>query len=78
MVLNVVASKVTDNPVVPAELEGSPFPIFGVSEMSSSAVVWDGQTVAMARRFDGKKVVVFVTPTLIDPAGNRVYPETEP
>jgi hypothetical protein len=45
--------------------------------MIANAVVWDGQTVGVARRFDGKKLVVFVTPTLIDPAGNRVHSDSE-
>jgi RNA polymerase sigma factor (sigma-70 family) len=75
--LNLVATKITDKPV---EIEAAaattlPVPAFGLSQMTAKATVWDGQTVALARQSEGKKLVVFVTPTLIDSAGNRVHPE---
>jgi hypothetical protein len=47
-----------------------------VKQFETSATVWDKQTIALTHRFDGKKVVVLVTPTLIDPVGNRVHPDS--
>ncbi len=78
VMLNLVASKMTDKPVLPDELKDTSLPVFGLSQLTANAMVWDGQTVAMTRRTEGRKLVVLVTPTLIDPAGNRVHPETEP
>ena len=46
-----------------------------VKQFETSATVWDGQTIALTHRFDGKQVVLFVTPTLIAPNGNRVPPD---
>jgi hypothetical protein len=69
---------ITDKPVGSDEVQGVPVPVFGLSQLTANHVVQDGQTVAMARRTDGKKLVVFVTTMLMDPAGNPVYPETEP
>jgi len=55
----------------------------------TSAVVWDGQTVAISKRLNSaaaprspattsdQLLVVFVSPTLIDPAGNRLHTEEE-
>lgn len=45
---------------------------------STSAMVWDGQTMLLgpfpSRRGDvEKRVLLLVTPTLVDPAGNRVH-----
>ena len=49
-------------------------PVFHLDEqIVTSAVVWDAQTVAVSKRFDGKMVVILVTPTLIAPDGNRVH-----
>ena len=40
--------------------------------VTATSAVWDGQTVALTKRFEEKKIVILVTPTLIDPAGNRI------
>jgi len=66
-------------------------PTVEVLTMTNSASLWDGQTLEMrvpmssnARLSDKpqetntdarKTLLIFVTPTLIDPAGNRLYPE---
>jgi general secretion pathway protein D len=81
-----------------------PLPRFLVRQVTTSAIVWDGQTVVLGglisndvrRRKDKvpifgdlplfgrlfrsesnstskKNLVVFVTPTIVDPAGNRVF-----
>lgn len=78
VVLDLVVTKIADKPVVPDEVKEVPLPSFGLSQMTANTVVLDGQTVAMAQRSDGKKLVVFVTTTLIDPAGNPIHPKTEP
>jgi general secretion pathway protein D len=82
----------------------TPLPGFRVRQITTSAIVWDGQTVVLGgliaenvtktkdkvpvlgdipllgRLFRSesssstkKNLVVFVTPTIIDPAGNRVH-----
>jgi len=53
--------------------------------MSTSVQVWDGQTVVLGgsvsesvRTTSKKKnLLVFITPTLIDPAGNRLHTEKD-
>jgi general secretion pathway protein D len=83
-----------------------PLPRFQVRQITTSAIVWDGQTIVLGglisddvrrqrdkvpilgdipllgRFFRSEKnttakknLVVFVTPTIIDPAGNRVHTE---
>ena len=85
-------------------VQPTPLPGFRVRQITTSAIVWDGQTVVLGgliaenvsktkdkvpilgdiplvgRLFRSesssstkKNLVVFVTPTIIDPAGNRVY-----
>jgi hypothetical protein len=85
-----------------------PLPIFRVRQATTSAVVWDGQTIVMggfvselktlkkskvpvlgdlpfvSRLFrsesthtEKKSLFVFVTPTIIDQAGNRAHPDEE-
>jgi type II secretory pathway component GspD/PulD (secretin)/tetratricopeptide (TPR) repeat protein len=85
-----------------------PLPHFRVRQVTTSAIVWDGQTVALGglitenvtkfkdqvpvlgdlpllgRLFRSessssqkKNLVIFVTPTIIDPAGNRVHTDEE-
>lgn len=85
-------------------LQPTPLPRFRVRQVSTSAIVWDGQTIVLGglisenvskrrekvpvlgdipllgRLFrsestetDKKNLVIFVTPTIIDPAGNRVH-----
>jgi RNA polymerase sigma factor (sigma-70 family) len=78
--LTVIASKCRDRPVVTGELGGViPLSVINPADLiTANAVVWDGQTVVMARMVDGKKLVVFVTTTLLDQAGNRVHPDTSP
>jgi type II secretory pathway component GspD/PulD (secretin) len=73
--LTLVVSEYKDKPVITEGVQ--PLPIFTVRPMTANAVVWDGQTVVMATRSNGKKVVAIVTPTLINPAGNRVHPDAE-
>lgn len=71
-----------------------PLPRMRVRQITTSAVVLDGQTIVLAnfsdviatRRPDGsetkepnpaqnaKQLIVFITPTIVDPAGNRVHP----
>ncbi len=79
---------------MPAEL---PLPRFRLRQVTTSANVWDGQTLVLGgfvaqeiiRKPDGsevrersnkvekKSLLVFVTATIIDPAGNRVFPDGE-
>ncbi len=101
--------------VVQAQIGGStaltaqlPLPHFRVRQVTTSAIVWDGQTIVLgglisenvARLKDKvpvlgdlplvgrlfrsesnssqkKNLVIFVTPTIIDPAGNRVHADEE-
>lgn len=73
-----------------------PLPHFRVRQMTSSAIVWDGQTLMLggfkseviSRRPNGTEIrkpdpsapkrhlFIFVTPTIIDPAGNRVHDDS--
>jgi general secretion pathway protein D len=83
-----------------------PLPHFRVRQITTTAIVWDGQTVALGGliaervakikdkvpvlgdlplvgrlfRSEGtssakRNLVIFVTPTIIDPAGNRIHTE---
>ncbi|MHB8522527.1 MAG: hypothetical protein ACYDH9_17460 [Limisphaerales bacterium] len=83
-----------------------PLPRFQVRQVTTSAIVWDGQTVMLggliseelirvkdkvpflgdipflgrlfrseATSSQKKNLVIFITPTIIDPAGNRVHTE---
>lgn len=85
-----------------------PLPILRVRQVTTSAIVWDGQTIVLGgltaedvrklkdkvpflgdlpllgRLFRSesssvikKKLYIFVTPTIIDPAGNRLHSEEE-
>jgi general secretion pathway protein D len=85
-----------------------PLPHFRVRQVTTTAIVWDGQTIVLGgliaqsvmkyrdkvpvlgdlpwlgRLFRSesdvsqrKNLVIFVTPTLIDPAGNRLHTEEE-
>lgn len=85
-----------------------PLPHFRIRQVTTSAIVWDGQTIVLgglisenvARLKDKvpvlgdlplvgrlfrsesnvsqkKNLVIFVTPTIIDPAGNRVHTDDE-
>jgi general secretion pathway protein D len=85
-----------------------PLPHFRVRQVTTSAIVWDGQTVVLGglisenvtkvkdkvpvlgdlpfvgRLFRSessssqkKNLMIFVTPTIIDPAGNRYHSEDE-
>jgi general secretion pathway protein D len=85
-------------------LQPQPLPKFRVRQVTTSAIVWDGQTVVLGgliaenvsksrqkipvlgdvpllgRLFRSesssstkKNLVIFVTPTIIDPSGNRVH-----
>jgi general secretion pathway protein D len=88
------------------DLPPYPLPHFRVRQVTTSAIVWDGQTIMLggliaeqvAKRKDKvpilgdlpligrlfrsegsltkkKNLIIFVTPTLIDPAGNRIHTE---
>ena len=76
--LILIANKYKDRPVVTYAGNVMPLPVIPKDMVPANAVVWDGQTVALTKRYEGRKVVIFVTPTLIDSAGNRVHPESEP
>lgn len=85
-------------------VQPTPLPRFRVRQVSTTAIVWDGQTIVLGgliaenvtkvrekvpvlgdipllgRLFrsessssDKKNLMIFVTPTIIDPAGNRVH-----
>lgn len=85
-------------------LQPTPLPRFRVRQVSTTAIVWDGQTIVLGgliaenvtktrekvpvlgdipllgRLFrsertssDKKNLMIFVTPTIIDPAGNRIH-----
>ena len=87
-----------------APVQPTPLPRFRVRQVSTTAIVWDGQTIVLGgliaenvsktrdkvpvlgdipllgRLFrsersssDKKNLVIFVTPTIIDPAGNRIH-----
>ena len=52
-------------------------PFMADTSQITSAVVWDGQTIAAFKKSGDQPFVMFVTPTLIDPAGNRLHAEVE-
>ena len=85
-----------------------PLPHFRVRQVTTSAIVWDGQTVVLgglitenvtkfkdqvpvlgdlplvgrffrneSSQTQKKNLVIFVTPTIVDPAGNRYHSEDE-
>jgi type II secretory pathway component GspD/PulD (secretin) len=68
----------------------TPLPIFRLRQAQTTARVWDGQTVVLKLSVraaplpkpnikftpSGKTCFLFVTPTLIDPAGNRLHEES--
>jgi hypothetical protein len=69
----------------------SVLPLFHVNEASADNLLWDGQTLVLAPpakeilggqtvekpHEDDKVLLVFVTATLIDSAGNRIHNEDE-
>jgi type II secretory pathway component GspD/PulD (secretin)/tetratricopeptide (TPR) repeat protein len=86
----------------------TPLPIFRLRQVVTSAIVWDGQTVAIgglladdtmktkdkvpvlgdlpffgklfqsqSTQSEKKNLLIFVTPTIIDPAGNRVHTDED-
>ncbi len=85
-------------------VQPTPLPSFRVRQVTTSAIVWDGQTIVLGgliaesvsknrskvpvlgdipllgrlfrsefSRTDKKNLMIFVTPTIIDPAGNRIH-----
>ncbi|MFO1513438.1 MAG: M56 family metallopeptidase [Verrucomicrobiota bacterium] len=78
------------------EVEILPLPRMRVRQASTSAVVWDGQTLVLGIGNDQvitkqpgggvlkaknpdthqKQLLVFITPTIVDPAGNRMSPSS--
>jgi beta-lactamase regulating signal transducer with metallopeptidase domain len=90
--------EITTNPInQPFERAQLPLPVFRVRQLTSSAIVWDGQTLVMGnfpdrlitRKPDGsqgakdhanakqRQLLVFVTPTIVDPSGKRIHPDDE-
>ncbi len=92
-----------------APVQPTPLPKFRVRQVTTSAIVWDGQTIVLGgliaetvsktrskipvmgdipllgRFFRSefknsvkKNLVIFVSPTIIDPAGNRIHPPDQP
>lgn len=77
--------------------EQLPLPKIRVRQITTTSVVWDGQTLVLGNFPDKeltklpngkealkdvsseskKQLLVFVTPTIVDPAGNRVHVEEE-
>lgn len=60
-----------------AELENSGVVNPPIMAGANTWVVWDGQTVAESMKLGNQRFVMFVMPTLIDPAGNPVHAEAE-
>lgn len=85
-------------------IQPTPLPSFRVRQVTTSAIVWDGQTIVLGgliaesvtknrskipvlgdipllgrlfrsefSKTDKKNLMIFVTPTIIDPAGNRIH-----
>jgi general secretion pathway protein D len=85
-----------------------PLPHFRVRQVTTTSIVWDGQTIALggllsenvtktkdkvpvlgdlpflgrffrseANVSEKKNLVIFVTPTILDPAGNRVHSDAD-
>ena len=77
-----------------------PLPHFRLRQVTTSAIVWDGQTVVLSAliprqtanqsptmgdlpggeksfRDHERTLLIFVTPTIIDPAGNRIHTAEE-
>jgi hypothetical protein len=48
-------------------------PFMSETNLITSAVVMDGQTVAMLKKLGDQQLVILVTTTLMDPAGNRLH-----
>jgi type II secretory pathway component GspD/PulD (secretin) len=74
----------------PHKQSGNQKPLPLKRQLTSSALIWDGQTVVLGgfpignqapdqkKTGSRKNLVVFLTPTIIDPAGNRVHAGSEP
>lgn len=60
-----------------AELENSGVVNPPIMAGANTWVVWDGQTAAESMKLGNQRFVIFVTPTLIDPAGNPIHAEAE-
>ena len=61
---------------------GLPLPRMRTRQSKTSAVLWDGQTILLGMpsslsATNQKSLVFFVTPTIVDPAGNRVHTDEE-
>ena len=69
--------------------DGSPTPHFRLRQMPVTTTVWDGHTLVIGGALDEqnqpadkpgdnrKRLLVAITPTVIDPAGNRVHTDEE-
>ncbi len=84
------------SPVKSKDAETLPLPRMRIRQVSTSAVVWDGQTLVLGIGNDQvitkqpgggvqkaknpdthqKQLLVFITPTIVDPAGNRMSPSS--
>lgn len=71
------------DPVEAGKPAGTPLPRFKLFSMATTANVWDGQTLVLggtppepdlqAPDAERRQLMIFITPTIIDPAGNRVH-----
>ncbi|HSH14465.1 MAG TPA: hypothetical protein VLD18_00425, partial [Verrucomicrobiae bacterium] len=71
------------DPVEAGKPAGTPLPRFKLFSMATTANVWDGQTLVLGGTppepglqtpdMERRHFLIFITPTIIDPAGNRVH-----
>jgi type II secretory pathway component GspD/PulD (secretin) len=103
-----VAQSVGGNAGAGALTQAVPLPRIRVRQITTSCIVWDGQTVVLggllseniqktkdkvpvlgdlpllgrffrseSSKTQKKNLIIFVTPTIIDPAGNRVHTDED-
>ena len=77
--VNVVSTITTGGSGIPLT-SPLPLPRSRVPQVTTSCTVWDGQTVVLrdfsvwgAGQPQKKNLLIFVTPTIIDPSGNRIH-----
>jgi beta-lactamase regulating signal transducer with metallopeptidase domain/transcriptional/translational regulatory protein YebC/TACO1 len=68
----------------PSERASVVKPHIRLQQFTNSVIVWDGQTAVLGGLSEAsstnsvqKNLIIFVTPTIIDPAGNRVHSDDE-
>lgn len=52
-------------------------PVISPTNQFASAIVWDGQTLAVTQQIEGKPLLILISPRLIDAAGNPIHAEIE-